>query len=321
MKIVDLFSGCGGMSLGFQNAGFEVAAAFDNWLPAIEVYQQNFNHPIFRQDLSNVDESIARISTYSPDMLIGGPPCQDFSSAGKRDVTLGRADLTTSFGEIVKAIKPDWFVMENVEQIKKSHILREVIDDLRCEYGLTTVILNAAYCGAPQSRTRFFLVGNKGGVHNALMSVFQRNLAKTAMTMRDFFGDRLGTKYYYRHPRNYNRRAVYGLDEPSATIRGVNRPIPAGYSFNKNDPKGISMDDVRPLTTDERAQVQTFPEHFKWLGTKTDKEQMIGNAVPVALGTFVGRCILDYLKNGAEPISDLFLSEDILIAERYLRPN
>lgn len=321
MKIVDLFSGCGGMSLGFQNAGFEVAAAFDNWIPAIEVYQQNFNHPIFQQDLSKVDESIDLISEYNPEMLIGGPPCQDFSSAGKRDVTLGRADLTTNFGEIVKAIKPNWFVMENVEQIKKSHILREVIESLNNDYGLTTVILNAAYCGAPQSRTRFFLVGCKGGNHNALTSVFQRNLSERAMTMRDYFGDRLCTEYYYRHPRNYNRRAVYGLDEPSATIRGVNRPIPAGYSFNKNDPKGISMNDVRPLTTDERAQVQTFPETFKWLGTKTNREQMIGNAVPVALGAFVGKCILDFLKYGSEPMSDLFSYEDVVIAERYLRPN
>jgi DNA (cytosine-5)-methyltransferase 1 len=321
MKIVDLFSGCGGMSLGFQNAGFEVAAAFDNWIPAIEVYQQNFNHPIFQQDLSKVDESIDLISEFNPEMLIGGPPCQDFSSAGKRDVTLGRADLTTNFGEIVKAIKPNWFVMENVEQIKKSHILREVIESLNNDYGLTTVILNAAYCGAPQSRTRFFLVGCKGGNHNALTSVFQRNLSERAMTMRDYFGDRLCTEYYYRHPRNYNRRAVYGLDEPSATIRGVNRPIPAGYSFNKNDPKGISMNDVRPLTTDERAQVQTFPETFKWLGTKTNREQMIGNAVPVALGAFVGKCILDFLKNGSEPMSDLFSYEDVVIAERYLRPN
>lgn len=321
MKIVDLFSGCGGMSLGFQNAGFEVAAAFDNWIPAIEVYRQNFNHPIFQQDLSKVDESIDLISEYDPEMLIGGPPCQDFSSAGKRNVTLGRADLTTNFGEIVKDIKPNWFVMENVEQIKKSHILREVIESLKLDYGLTTVILNAAYCGAPQSRTRFFLVGYKGGSHNALTSVFQRNLSEHSMTMRDYFGDRLSTEYYYRHPRNYNRRAVYGLDEPSATIRGVNRPIPAGYNFNKNDVKGISMDDVRPLTTDERAQVQTFPETFKWLGTKTNREQMIGNAVPVALGTFVGKCIIDFLKNGSEPMSDLFANEYVVIAERYLRPN
>jgi len=302
------------MSLGFADAGFNVTAAFDNWLPAIEVYKNNFDHPIHQQDLSNVSESIKLISSYSPQMLIGGPPCQDFSSAGKRDVTLGRADLTTNFSEIVNQLKPNWFVMENVEQIKKSDILREVIEELKGEYGLTTVILNAALCGAPQSRTRFFLVGNKGGEHNELAPVFQRNLAPSMMTVRDYFGDKLGTEYYYRHPRNYSRRGVYGLDEPSATIRGVNRPIPGGYSFNKNDPKDITMDAVRQLTTDERAQIQTFPASFKWLGSKTNREQMIGNAVPVALGSFVGKCILDFISNGSEPTTELFAYDDVVIA-------
>ena len=195
-----------------------------------------------------------------------------------------------------------------------------MIEELKGEYGLTTVILNAALCGAPQSRTRFFLVGNKGGEHNELAPVFQRNLAPSMMTVRDYFGDKLATEYYYRHPRNYSRRGVYGLDEPSATIRGVNRPIPGGYSFNKNDPKDITMDAVRPLTTDERAQIQTFPASFKWLGSKTNREQMIGNAVPVALGSFVGKCILDFISNGSEPMTELFAYDDVVIAERYLRP-
>ena len=321
MRVVDLFSGCGGMSLGFTRAGFEIISAFDNWLPAIEVYEQNFDHPIHQQDLSNVSESLNLISSYSPEMLIGGPPCQDFSSAGKRDVTLGRADLTTNFSEIVKQLKPNWFVMENVEQIKKSHILREVIEELRGEYGLTTVILNAALCGAPQTRTRFFLVGNKGGKHNVLEPVFKRNLARDMMTVRDYFGDRLGTEYYYRHPRNYSRRGVYGLDEPSATIRGVNRPIPPGYSFNKSDPKSIVLSEVRPLTTDERAQIQTFPTSFKWFGTKTSREQMIGNAVPVKLGEFVGKSILDFIQNGVGPKTDLFSNDNVIIAEQYLHPD
>ncbi len=127
MKCVDLFSGCGGLSLGFERAGFEVVAAFENWQPAIQVYKDNFNHPVFQQDLTNEEESIERIKNFSPDLIMGGPPCQDFSSAGKRDITLGRADLTYHFANIVCSIMPQWFVMENVEQIKKSHILAEVV--------------------------------------------------------------------------------------------------------------------------------------------------------------------------------------------------
>ena len=320
MKTVDLFSGCGGMSLGFEKEGFKVDCALDNWDPAILVYKENFDHPIIKQDLSNVDESVKIIASYSPEVIVGGPPCQDFSSAGKRDVTLGRADLTTNFSEIVDAIRPNWFVMENVEQIKKSQILRDVIEKLKPNYGLTSVILNAAYCGAPQSRTRFFLIGELGGLHNALTSVFRNNLAPKVMTVRDYFKDELGTEFYYRHPRNYNRRGIYALDEPSATVRGVNRPIPKGYKINKNDPEGISISDVRPLTSVERAQIQTFPKTFKWHGTKTNMEQMIGNAVPVALGQYVAKCLVDYMKDGAVS-EDLFGSDDVLVAERFLRPH
>ncbi len=97
MQIIDLFSGCGGMSLGFENAGYIVRAAFDNWKPAIEVYQSNFEHPIIDYNLGDFAGNVSIFNQFDPDMIIGGPPCQDFSSAGKRDETLGRADLTISF--------------------------------------------------------------------------------------------------------------------------------------------------------------------------------------------------------------------------------
>src|SRR5258706_15418899 len=96
MLAIDLFSGCGGISLGFQNAGFEIAAAFDNWQPAIDIYRKNFNHPIYAVDLGNVTDYTV-FSDLNPEIIIGGPPCQDFSSAGKRDETLGRANLTINF--------------------------------------------------------------------------------------------------------------------------------------------------------------------------------------------------------------------------------
>lgn len=80
-RVVDLFAGCGGLSLGFQNAGFNVVAAFDNWEEAINIYRLNFNHPIEKRDLGEV-KVIAEIRKYAPDIIIGGPPCQDYSSAG-----------------------------------------------------------------------------------------------------------------------------------------------------------------------------------------------------------------------------------------------
>lgn len=295
MNCIDLFAGCGGLSLGFMKAGYTILAAYDNWQPAIDVYQQNFDHPIYNLDLSCEEAAIAAIRSYSPDLIMGGPPCQDFSSAGPRDLSRGRASLTYNFANIICAIRPQWFVMENVEQIKNKTILKKVITQFESVgYGLSAVILDASYCAVPQSRTRFFLIGNWGDRPNQLIPVLQSGLAEKPMTVKDYLGDSLGIEFYYRHPRNYNRRGIFSIHEPSPTIRGVNRPIPSGYKINSCDPQNVDLDQVRPLTTLERSYLQTFPKSFQFQGTKTNLEQMIGNAVPVALAHYIAAAILQY---------------------------
>lgn len=298
MKVVDLFSGGGGMSLGFEKAGYEILAAYDNWKNAIDVYNENFSHPAKELDLSDVEKSVSEIKPQNPDIIIGGPPCQDFSSAGKRDETLGRADLTYSYADIVCEIKPKWFVMENVERIKKSHILRDVVKQFEDnQYGLTAVILDASYCGVPQARNRFFLIGQLNGEHNSLLKTMKNMLSDAPMNMRDYFGKSLGLEYYYRHPRNYNRRGIFSIDEPSPTVRGVNRPVPKGYNKHNGDPTDAILEEVRPLTTIERSYIQTFPKTFVFKGTKTSLEQIIGNAVPVNLAEFIGKSILNFTQS------------------------
>jgi DNA (cytosine-5)-methyltransferase 1 len=292
MKVVDLFAGCGGLSLGFENAGFEVVAAFDRWEPALDVYRANLRHPAFNQDLSDVEASIEAVRQFSPEMIIGGPPCQDFSSAGKRSEG-HRANLTVAFAEIVTALNPPWFLMENVDRAQGSSAFREALEIFgRAGYGLTTTVLNASLCGVPQRRKRLICVGKVGEEEGFLLTAIERRMAKKPMTVKDYLGDELNTEYYYSHPRNYARRAIYSVDEPAATIRGVNRPIPANYKRHAGDP--VSPKKARPLTTDERARIQTFPKAFHWLGTKTNREQLVGNAVPVKLAEFVARCVLDY---------------------------
>jgi len=299
METVDLFSGCGGLSLGFQNAGFEILAAFDKWQPAVKVYKENFDHPIYDTDLGG-EEGLDFVKTLKPKMIIGGPPCQDFSSAGKRDETLGRADLTISYAKIVAETKPEWFVMENVERITKSRILKEALQTFKkAGYGISYQVLDASFCGVPQARKRFFLVGHKHSSDNFLNPYFIKNQSSKPMTLFDYFGNSLGIEYYYRHPRSYARRGVFSIYEPSPTIRGVNRPIPKGYSKHEGDPIDI-CDKVRPLTTKERSLIQTFPENFVFNGSKTDLEQIIGNAVPVKLGEFVANCIREYISDREE---------------------
>lgn len=116
------------------------------------------------------------------------------------------------------------------------------------------------------------------------------------MTVRDYLGNALGIEYYYRHPRSYVRRGIFSIDEPSPTIRGVNRPMPKGYKIHNNDPVK-TKDGIRPLTSIERSYIQTFPNSFRFSGSKTDIEQMIGNAVPVNLAAFVAESIKRFINN------------------------
>lgn len=301
MKAVDLFCGCGGLSLGFEKAGVDVVAGFDNWDDALAVYGNNFSHPAIRLDLSDVEESVSRIKPYNPDMIIGGPPCQDFSSAGKRDEDNGRGNLTVCYAQIVCAVRPQWFVMENVERILKTNKLAEAKAMFQAAgYGTTYLVLNAARCGVPQRRKRFVMVGRVGEEDGFMKGELLKGLADREMTVADYFGNKLDIKYYYRHPISYVRRGIFSVDEPSATIRGVNRPVPQGYKPHPGDPVQTT-DGIRPLTTRERSMIQTFPEDFSFDGTKTDVEQMIGNAVPVNLGYFVADAIFRYSGEERKP--------------------
>lgn len=296
MRVVDLFCGCGGLSLGFQEAGYDVVAAYDKWEAALGVYRENFSHYAGELDLSNVQASSIEIDKYKPDMIIGGPPCQDFSSAGKRDEEGGRGDLTVHFAKIISNVRPKWFVMENVARIEKTQKLidaKKIFE--KVGYGLSQHVLDASYCGVPQKRKRFFLIGKLHEMDGFMEPFIKSSLSAKPMTMRDYFGNSLGIKYYYRHPRSYVRRGIFSIDEPSPTIRGVNRPMPAGYKIHANDPVK-SKEGIRPLTTLERSYIQTFPRDYHFFGSKTDIEQMIGNAVPVKLAKFVADAINKYLE-------------------------
>ena len=262
-KVIDLFCGCGGMSLGFRNAGFEIVAAFDNWKNALDVYKKNFHHEnIEEMDLSQILHNSKFFKLLNPDFVIGGPPCQDFSSAGKRDENLGRGCLTISYAEIIAEVKPKWFVMENVERIIKTDKLKKAKEILKkAGYGITITILDASLCGVPQKRKRFFMIGELNGEDDALLPYFEKKLSTTPLTLRQYFGDSLKIDYYYRHPRSYHRRGIFSVDEPSPTVRGVNRPIPSTYKKHPGDSSDIGPD-VRPLTTLERSYIQTFPKDF-----------------------------------------------------------
>lgn len=293
------------MSLGFQEAGFNILAGFEHWNTAISCYKKNFSHPVEDVDLSNVDLSVKTIAKYTPDIIIGGPPCQDFSGAGNR-IEGDRADLTIAYANIIQKVSPQYFVMENVERAASSNAYkkaRKIFKD--AGYGLTEKVLDASFCGVPQKRKRFFCIGYKNGSDSFLDGLLSTNQSVFPLTVREYFTQEnynLSTEYYYRHPRSYKRRGIFSVDEPSPTIRGVNRPKPNNYKKHSGDL--VSPDGVRNLTALERSLIQTFPPNFVWDDSSASTEQMIGNAVPVKLAHYVATCLMRFI-NGDTDLHNL----------------
>ena len=255
------------------------------------MHGQNTDHKICECDLSDVDRAVGHISPLNPDLIIGGPPCQDFSSAGKR-VEKGNASLTIVFSKIVSRVRPSHFVMENVVRTKNSVSYAKARRIFKqAGYGLTEIVLDASYCGVPQTRKRFFCIGRIDHPDDLFCEVLVDAQAKKQLNVAEYMGEEIDTELYYRHPRNYSRRAIYSINEPSPTIRGVNRPVAPNYPGHPLDAGSIA--EARPLTAYERSRIQTFPKDWEWIGTKSQIEQMIGNAVPVNLAHFVGYSILE----------------------------
>lgn len=167
MRIVDLFAGCGGMSLGFELAGFETKLAVEKDAWAAETY--GFNHPdtlVLTEDITSIHSPHHLVGKVQIDGVVGGPPCQGFSLSGNRDPKDPRNSLFMDFVRFVHLLKPRFFVMENVLGIlsmktKEGHYVKNIIRDEfeKINYKFCVHILNAADYGVPQSRQRVFFIG------------------------------------------------------------------------------------------------------------------------------------------------------------------
>jgi len=311
MAVVDLFCGCGGLSKGFEKAGFDIVAAFDCWQPALVCYNHNFDHSAENLDLNDIEKSVRKIREYNPTMIIGGPPCQEFSNAGKRQEG-AVADLTYKYAQIVTSVLPRFFVMENVPRAKESKAFAKARRLYKeSNYGLTEVVLDASRCGVPQRRNRFFCIGELNAPDNFLSDRIFANYTLAPVSVREYFanqGIELDIDAYYRHPTTYDRRAVFSVDEVAPTIRGVNRPKPPTYRHHEKD--AVSEDglsSITQLTIKQRASIQTFPNDFEFenLGiTRCDTDQMIGNAVPVLLARFVAEQLKAHMQGGNVVMND-----------------
>lgn len=170
LNVIDLFCGCGGLSLGFEHAGYNILLGIDMWEDALITYRHNHkNNNTLCADLASLSPKIVeeQINGQSVDLIIGGPPCQGFSIAGKRIVDDERNSLYKSFVRMVSFFKPKAFVLENVPNILsigEGTVRDAIVNDFsELGYNVTYKVLLAADYGVPQNRKRAIFVGMLDG--------------------------------------------------------------------------------------------------------------------------------------------------------------
>ena len=277
--VLDLFAGCGGLSLGFEAAGFKTIG-YEKLEDASKTYSNNLIGTCHTQELS--------IDTVYPnaDIVIGGPPCQPFSVGGKQ---LGLKDSRDGFPIFISAVeqvKPEVFLFENVRGLlyKNKWYLQEVMDHLeQLGYTISARLLNAKNFGVPQNRERVIVMGAKKRLH------FPSNFPKK-VTVGEALGE-LATqipenakfltasmdKYiakYEKASKCVNPRDLY-LDRPARTLTCRNLAGATGDMHRLRLPDGRR----RRITTREAARLQSFPDWFEFSGKETGIYNQIGNAV------------------------------------------
>lgn len=161
---IDLFSGAGGLSWGLRQAGLKPLLASDNWSNAVETYHYNMpDHPVLLKDVRELTtRDVLATGIDKPDWIVGGPPCQGYSTVGKRNRNDPRNVLFLEFKRIVKGINPKGFMIENVTGLKDMSFEQEVAESFHdLGYTVNVHVLTAANYGIPQQRRRIVFVGHK----------------------------------------------------------------------------------------------------------------------------------------------------------------
>jgi DNA (cytosine-5)-methyltransferase 1 len=343
-KLIDLFSGCGGLSFGFEQAGFECILGVDIDQPALNTFSHNHpNAKALKLDLSS-DDSIQKIlheiGDQKIDVIVAGPPCQGFSLTGPRRETDVRNKLFYSVFKLAKQIKPKHIVIENVPGIatlyggKARQTIIEEFDKLH--YSASEKLLYAPDYGIPQIRKRMFFVGtyNQQPFAFPLASLDPNEY----VSCEDAIGDlpslehdlgKLSAEYTTKATTGYQKTMRQNAKkllnhvgtQHTDLVVSVIKQVPEGCNY-KSLPPGVG--DSRKFneawtryhskkpsktidtghrnhfhykyhrvpTARENARLQSFPDSFEFLGTKTQQYKQIGNAVPPLLGYAIGKQML-----------------------------
>ncbi|MGO6813383.1 DNA cytosine methyltransferase [Rhizobium brockwellii] len=329
MRVVELFCGAGGMSLGLTWAGFDVVAAYDNNEVAVENYCHNIGPHAHGADLSDVLSIVPELLELSPDMICGGPPCQDYSPAGN-GVEKENAKLTLAFALAIVAVRPTWFLMENVKEAlgknkKTWPQARAVLKN--AGYGITEVVVDCSRYGVPQARKRLIAVGRLGECDGFLETAIREAATPNQLTIRQAFSNTFGRMPDPDNPWNpeiatviatghvftrpfYNGRGVRTVDEPFATITRTSAEPPTGRYRSQTHPRDSAHPTASAaMTPHVMSRLQGFPHRWRWSASNDrDLMQMIANAVPAPVIKIMGEIITSRQEgNSYQPADERFL--------------
>uniref|UniRef100_A0A6C0LM04 DNA (cytosine-5-)-methyltransferase n=1 Tax=viral metagenome TaxID=1070528 RepID=A0A6C0LM04_9ZZZZ len=317
LNVLDLFCGCGGLSKGLVDAGLNVIAGIDIWDVAINSYSKNFTHNAICKDLTKYSpESLCKdynIDKKGVDILVGGPPCQSFSMAGKRDKNDPRNSLFMEYVKYLTYFNPKLFIMENVIGIlsKKTTDGEKVIDiimsHLNENYNCIITKLYASDFEVPQNRRRTIIIGIRKDLNivptepKPILTKDNRPSVGSVLTKKED----IENKYYLselaitgiknKHKKSKEEGKGFGaqflnLSKPSYTISA--RYWKDGYDalVKYND------DEIRRLTITELKKIQSFPDDYIIEGSNKNIIMQIGNAVASRFAYHLGNYIKSTLQ-------------------------
>ena len=351
---ISLFSGAMGLDLGIEAAGFDikVCVEMDKW--AAETIRKNTNIPVIEKDINDVSSTeIINASGIAPgnvDLVVGGPPCQAFSTAGKqRGFSDIRGGCIIQYIRVVADLKPKYFILENVrgllsaklnavpeaykeyDSIKhdSGSVLKLVLGEFKkLGYSVSYALLNAANYGVPEKRERVVMIGHLGErvpLPSPTHSEYGLYDTKKWVTLRECIGDLQGTEMRYipLRPRTekYMKLISEGENWTSLPAEMAEEAMGKAYhlsggktgflrrlSFDEPAPTLVTSPtmpatqlchptELRPLSIEEYARIQQFPDSWIFEGRIESIYKQIGNAVPVGLGKAVGSQIIRHINH------------------------
>lgn len=323
---IDLFSGCGGLSLGFEMAGFTGILAIDNWEDALITYAYNRKDAkILCSDLAKLDPNKVKdeYNISDVDIIIGGPPCQGFSVAGKRIIEDERNKLYKAFVSFVDCFHPNVFVMENVPNILNignGMVKNSIIKDFeKLGYKVSVQVLMASDYGVPQNRRRAVFVGLANGKDFVFPKPYKTKKVTSFDALSDLTEDsiingspyptdptcsfqcyaRMDSKGIYNHEitiHHEKTRKIIAMVPDGGNYKDLpvelqqTRKVHIAWTRLCSTKPSITIDTGhrhhfhykwnRIPTVRECARIQSFPDNFIFLCSKTSQYKQVGNAVP-----------------------------------------